>query len=513
MAWKDFSELAPQLTQGEINFEKKKRLVGLILGPLGFAVCWFLTPLPHVTPLGMRSLAIFCWAVIWWITEAVPIPVTSLLLLPLIAVCGLFPYEKALGYWGHWTNLFLFGAFLIGHAMEKYGLTRRVSLTLVASRLVRGRPWRLLVLFLLANIGIGAFTSNAVDAILFTSIGIGLLRLLSVEPGSSFGTAMFLGIAWATNIGGKLTPSGSVPNMVAVGLAAAAGYRIGYAQWFIANLPFTILQTVAMLCVLRLFLSRKDQEYVLPTELIRDEVRKLGPFSRGEKIACAALATALTLWILPDILPLLLGRTHPLAVWSTTRLNWGVVALLVGGSLFVIPIDWKARKFVITWDEAMKNIEWGTMVLISGGIALGDLIVDKRVGLGELFSAGVARIAGGDTPSYLVIFGIILITVVLSQVTSGVAIVSAMGAIALVVAPTLRLNPIALLVTISLAANMGYTLPSSTPPNAIVFSSGYVRIVPMFLRGSILALIGIILLSLTGYSMANWVFPWPPPSG
>jgi sodium-dependent dicarboxylate transporter 2/3/5 len=100
---------------------------------------------------------------------------------------------------------------------------------------------------------------------------------------------------------------------------------------------------------------------------------------------------------------------------------------------------------------------------------------------------------------------------VLSQATSGVAIVSALGAVALVVAPTLRLNPIALLVTISLAANMGYTLPSSTPPNAIVFASGYVRIVPMFLRGSILALIGIILLSLTGYRMANWVFPWPPP--
>jgi sodium-dependent dicarboxylate transporter 2/3/5 len=322
---------------------------------------------------------------------------------------------------------------------------------------------------------------------------------------------MFLGIAWATNIGGKLTPSGSVPNMVAIGLASSVDYRIGYAQWFLANCVFTGLQTLAMFVVLRTFLSRKDQEYEVPRDRLREELKQLGPFSRGEKIACGALATALTFWILPDIVPLVLGRTDPVAVWFTTRLNWGVVAMLVGCSLFLIPVDWKARRFTITWDEAIQNVEWGTIALTSGSIALGELIVDRNVGLGALFNAGVTQIAGANTPPFLVISGIIVATVLFSQVASGVAIVSALGAVALVVAPTLRLNPIALLVTISLAANMGYTLPSSTPPNAIVFASGYVRIVPMFLRGSILAVIGIVLLSLTGYQMADWVFPWPLP--
>jgi sodium-dependent dicarboxylate transporter 2/3/5 len=141
------------------------------------------------------------------------------------------------------------------------------------------------------------------------------------------------------------------------------------------------------------------------------------------------------------------------------------------------------------------------------------LIANKDVGLGGLLSAGISSIADSRPPQYLLILGIIVATTVLAQVTSGVAIVSAMGPIALVVAPALELNPIALLVTISLAANMGYTLPSSTPPNAIVFASGYVRIGPMFMRGAVLAIVGIILLSLTGYSMANWVFPWTPPGG
>src|SRR3990170_110294 len=152
MSWKDLSELASQLSEGEIRFEKKKRLVGFFLGPLAFVAVLLMDPLQNVNQLGMRSLAVFCWAVIWMVTEAIPIPVTSLLLLPLTVICGIFPYQRAFGYWGHWIILFLLGAFLIGHAMDKYGLTKRVSLVLISSRFVAGKPWRLLVLLLMANI-------------------------------------------------------------------------------------------------------------------------------------------------------------------------------------------------------------------------------------------------------------------------------------------------------------------------------------------------------------------------
>jgi sodium-dependent dicarboxylate transporter 2/3/5 len=513
MAWKDLYQLSAQMSAAEIRFEKRKRLTGLFLGPALFLLAWFWPPLPHVSPIGMRALAIFSLAVVWWITEALPIPVTSLVILPLTVVCGVFPYQRAFGYWAHWTNLFLIGAFIIGATMEIHGLTRRISLSLVASRFVGGNPWRLLVLFLLANIITGAFTSNTVDAVLYMSIGLGLLKALNIAPGSGFGSAMFLGIAWATNIGGKLTPSGSVPNMVAIALAGSSGYRVGYLQWFVANFTFTALQTCAMLLILRSFLSRKDREFRLESGRVKEELNKLGPFTRGEIISCGAILAALFFWTLPDVVPMVLGRDHPLSMWLTTNLNWGVVALLVACSLFVIPIDWPSRRFAMTWDDAVANIEWGTLALVAGSLVVGDLIADKQVGLGQLLSAGFSGIAAAQPPQFLLILGVIVVTTVLAQVTSGVAIVSAMGPIALVVGPSLGLNPIALLVTISLAGNMGYTLPSSTPPNAIVFASGYVRIVQMFFRGSLLALTGIILLSLTGYKMASWVFPWPPPGG
>ena len=165
----------------------------------------------------------------------------------------------------------------------------------------------------------------------------------------------------------------------------------------------------------------------------------------------------------------------------------------------------------MTWEEAVANIEWGTLALVAGSLVVADLIADKDVGLGQLLTAGVASISGSQPSPYVLIPGIIVLVTVLAQVTSGVAIVSAVGPIALVAAPALGLNPIGLLVTISLAANMGYTLPSSTPPNAIVFASGHVRILQMVLRGSMLAAVGIVLLSLTGYVIASRVFPWPPP--
>ena len=113
MAWKDLSELAPQLTEGEVRFERNKRLIGLFLGPLCFLLVLLSPPLQHVTPVGMRTLALFTWAIVWWITEAIPIPVTALMVLPLSVILGILPMEKAFSYWGHWTVMFLLGAFIL----------------------------------------------------------------------------------------------------------------------------------------------------------------------------------------------------------------------------------------------------------------------------------------------------------------------------------------------------------------------------------------------------------------
>lgn len=511
MAWKDLSELAPQLTEGEIRFEKKKRVVGLVLGPACFAAALLSPPLEQVTPLGMRTLALFTLAIVWWISEAVPIPVTSLLVMPLSVILGILPYEKAFGYWSNWTVIFLLGAFILGHAMQLHGLTRRFSLSLVASRLVGGSPWRLLVIFLIANTVVTGFISNSVSAVLFLSMGLGLLATLRIQPGSAYGMAMFLGIAWATNIGGVLTPSGTPTNMIAIGLAQPLGYRIGYLQWIFTTFPFTLIQMIAMFAVLRFYIPREEINRELDQESIRAELKRLGPFSRGEKFAAWTLGVTLFFWILPDIAPLFLGPTHPVSVWLLARLNWAVVALLIPSCLFVLPTDWKARKFAMTWDEAVRNIEWGTMALVAGALAVGEMVASREYGLGTFFASSVSSVAGPETSRYVFLLIAITLAVVLTNLATNVAVISMLGPIALSVAPGLGLNPIALIVTLSIASCVGYSTPMANPPCAIVFASGYVRILPMFQRGLVLAGIGILLLSLVGYPVADWMLPWPLP--
>jgi len=506
MSWKDLSELAPQLSTAELSFEKKKRLIGLFLGPSLFVLALLSSPLPHVTPTGMRTLAIFAWAVAWWMTEPVPLPVTALLTLPLFVLLGVLPLERALGYWAHWVVIFMLGAFIIGYAMEKYGLTRRVSLHLIASRLVAGSPWRLLVLFLSANTIVTGLISNTVVAVLFTSMGLGLLEILKAKPGSRYGLALFLGVAWASNIGATFTPSGTPTNLIAIALAQQAGYQIGYVQWFLGTAGFTVIQTIAMFVVLRMFLRKEDLQYHVPRESILEELRKLGPMSRGEKFATAAICMALTLWVLPEVSSMALGRAHPVAQLISARLNWGLAALMVGLSLFLMPLDWKNRKFVLSWGETVNNVEWGTMALIAGALAVGETVGNATLGLGEFFGYAVSLISGPETSRYVFLLGTVSLSVFLTNLATNTAIISFLGPIALSVAPIVGLNPVALIVVVSLSSCIGYSLPSSNPPCAIVFASGYVRIFSMAFRGSVLSAIGIILLSLIGYPIAEWVF-------
>jgi sodium-dependent dicarboxylate transporter 2/3/5 len=274
-------------------------------------------------------------------------------------------------------------------------------------------------------------------------------------------------------------------------------------------LPFAALQMAGMLALLRYFLPREELGRPISSDSVREDLRRMGPFGRGEKFAAGALLVAVMLWALPDLVPIWLGQAHPVSVWLRDRLNWGVSSMLVATSLFVMPIDWRQRKFAMTWSEAAKNIEWGTAALVASALAVGEMIGDNEVGLEKFFSYSVTSLGGPEASRSLFLFATIVITVVLTNLVTNVAVISFMAPIALSVAPSLGLNPIALTTTISFASTVGYAFPMANPPCAMVFASGHVRIVPMFVRGSLLSCIGIILLSFGGYPLVDRIFPWP----
>ena len=513
MSWNDLAEMAPRLSEAEIHFEKRRRLIGLVLGPVLFGIVLLSPPLEHVTPVGMRTLGIFLWTVTWWISEAIPIPATALFSMALLAVCGILPVQEAFNYWANWVNIFLIGAFIIGHAISVHGLTRRLAYRMISSPLIAGNPWRLLILFGAGPAMFSALISNVVSTMIFLSIALGLMETLRFPQEGRYGEALCLSIAWGAAMGGIVTPVGSPPNLIVIGLlegvSSPLGYRIGFAEWTAVCLPVALVGLVAMFLVIR-YIHRPETTglHVSPVA-IQQELGKLGPMKRGEKIAAGALLVAVFLWVLPDLARVLLGREHTASVWLTGHLGWQVSAILVATSLFLIPVDWKKRKFAMNWPEAVKGIEWGTLSLIGGALALGTVLAHRTLGLGEFFAQSISSLAASGTSQFLFVLGGVVFTILLTNLASNVAVSSMVGALALAAVPSTGLNPLALMVPIALASSMAFSLPMATPPNAIVFASGQVRITNMFKSGGILSLLCIGILSLFGFILAEWIFPYP----
>jgi len=510
MRWAGLAEIAPMLSEAEIRFEKQRRFVGLLLGPVLFGLALMGPPLEHVTPLGMRTLGVFLWTVIWWITEPLPIPATAFFSLALLVVCGILTVPEAFGYWANWVNIFFIGAFIIGHAMSLHGLTHRLAYRMVAFPWLAGSPWRLLVLFGLGPALLSAVLSNVVTSMIFLSIALGLAETLQFPRNSRYGEALFISIAWGAGIGGIITPVGSPPNLIAIGLLSPLGYRVGFVQWTVAALPVAIVALIAMFLIIRYGIGPKIGDWKITPTFVHEQLSRMGPMQRGEKIAAGALGVGIILWMLPDLAPLFLegGRKHPLSAWLTGHLDWSVSAILVATSLFLIPVDWKQRKFAMTWPEAVKGIEWGTLSLIAAALALGNVIADKQKGLGTYFSETLSSLAAPGTSHVLFLLVLITSAIFLTNLASNIAVVSMVGALAVALGPAAGLNPAALTVTVALASSMAFSLPISTPPNAIVFASGQIRVSTMAKSGTMLSLICVLLLLVFGLSLAEWLFPW-----
>jgi sodium-dependent dicarboxylate transporter 2/3/5 len=389
--------------------------------------------------------------------------------------------------------------------MNLHGLTRRIAYRIASSQLVCANPWRLLVAIGLGSAIMSSLLSHVVTTIIFISITTGLVKTLGFAQGSRYAEALFLAIAWGSNMG-VVTPVAAPTNLIAIGVAQSMGYRIGFLQWVVICLPVFAIMLLAMFLVLRYVIRPDMPDLGTSAAALGEEVRKLGEMSRGEVLSGLVFVVAMLLWILPDVLSLVLpgGRQHPVSAWTTQHLDWSVTAALMAASLFVIPIDWKSRRFVMTWDEAVKAVEWGGLFLIAAALALGNTIASRTLGLGGFFEQAMSSVvsSGGQ---FVFVLGVVAFTVIVGSLVSNIAIIGMVGALVPVVAPAAGVNPAALLVAAAIAANMDFALPVGTPPSAMVFSTGYVRIGSMVKGGSILALLSIPLVATLGFYLASWV--------
>ena len=510
---------AGRLSPAEERFERRRRTVGLFLGPLLFAVV-LLIPF-DLEPNQHRLAAILALVVAWWITEAIPIPMSALVGVALVALLEATPppeegdaaTDVAFGAFSDDTIFLFIGSFIIAESMVVHGLHRRLAFRVLSMKGVGGSTYRIILAFGLIGALTSPVMSNTAGAAMMLPIALGVMavvggmvtRQLEGEHDVErlrFGAALMLVITYSITVGGLLLPIGSPPNLIGRDLLESeTGEPITFLEWFAMALPIVVVMFVAVVIIVML-MNRPEVKHVEGVEeYVAEERRKLGPLTRGEKNTLLVLALALIGWFLPGVVGIFAGDDSDAYTQVSEAANEGTVAIIAAALLFLLPVDWSQRKFTLNWNQAAR-IDWGTVLLFGGGIVLGTML--SETGLAEQIGTSISDALGVSN-----VFGItvvvVIIAVLISETTSNTASAAIVVPIAISIAVSADVNPTIPALAAIFAANYGFMLPVSTPPNAIVYSSGLLPITRMIKAGFVFDIIGAVLCIAGVTVMANLV--------
>jgi sodium-dependent dicarboxylate transporter 2/3/5 len=454
---------------------------------------------------GRATAGVAVWMATWWFTEAIPVYATALLPLVLLPLLRAATMKAAAAPYAHELIFLFMGGFLLALAMERWGLHRRIALT--ALRVAGDRPVHVVGAFMAVSAGLSMWVSNTATAIMMLPVALSVIELVAQgsapgephwAPGSpvrSFAIALLLGIAYAASIGGVATPIGTPPNLFLLSYVQEHLDReISFVRWMALSLPLVAL----FLPITWLLLTRVLHPVRLPRieggpALVGQALRDLGPMSRGERIVLGVFLLTSGLWITRPLLTgIELAGIRPLA-----GLTDAGIAMLAALLLFVAPVDRRAGTFALDWDTAVK-LPWGILILFGGGLSLAAAI--QQNGVAELIGSQASAFAG--VPSWITVLAVVAGIIFLTELTSNTATTAALVPVLATVAPGLGFDPLLLVVPAAVSASCAFMLPVATPPNAVIFGSGLVRIPDMVQAGFWLNLIGIALVTLFTYAVA-----------
>ena len=495
------------VSEGDPRSYSPRQRFGLFLGP-ALLLLMLLLPAPAgMTPAAQKMAGVALLMATWWMCESIPIPATSLLPIALYPLLGIMHTKRATApYADHLIFLFM-GGFILALAMQRWNLHRRIAMNIV--RVVGFSPGRLILGFMVATAALSAFVSNTATAVMMMPIGLaiishvveegkkeGLDREIDFSPEHfAFGINLMLGIAYAASIGGIATLIGTPPNTVLAGyIQKTYGYEISFAAWLKVGVPLTlVLLPLCWLWLTHFAFPMKLQRVPGGRELIDEELREMGPMNRGERwTALVFLLTALG-WIFRKQL----GFLFP----EPKMVTDAAIAMTGALVLFLIPVDMKRNTFVMDWHWAAK-MPWGVLVLFGGGLAMAEGF--KVTHLAAWIGSQVALLQ--KAPMVLLIAVVAILIIALTEMTSNTATAAMSMPILAAVAVGLGQNPLLLCIPGAVAASCAFMLPVATPPNAIVFGSGYVTIPQMVRAGMGLNVICVALVTAVTYALVIPVF-------
>lgn len=488
--------------QRNSTFDRRRRLIGAICGPICALLVW-LTPISSLSPEVHRLLAIMTLVCLWWITEPVPIPVTSLVGPSLCVIFGVVKMKEAFAAFANPTIFLFMGGFIIAKAMMVNGIDKRISYGIVSMRWVGDSPRRIFFAIGLACMLCSGWISNTATAAMMFPIALGLLeaiREMMAEKGKTinlktykYATGLMLMTAYACSIGGVLTPIGTPPNIIMLGfLDEMSHINVGFFQWMIWGFVAMIVYFVIAYLILSKMFPADVKRIEGAHEFVERRRQALGKWTLAQKNTMVGFILAVVLWVTPGILSMVLGSSSPVLKTYNHHFPEAIAAMLGALVLFFLPggknEEGKPRP-VISWKQAVEGIEWGTLLLFGGGLAMGGMMYS--CGLSQWIGDNIVSWMGGQ-PSQLTLIAVFcVVSLLMSELTSHTAATNMVGPLAIGAAVAAGFSPVPVAVGVALSASLGFMLPVSTPPNAIVYASGYVPITKMIKSGVIIDFIGI----------------------
>ncbi len=435
--------------------------------------------------------------VIWWITEAVSISVTALLPLVLFPSLDVMGISEVGANYGSPIIFLFFGGFVLALALEKVNLHKRIALNII--RITGTTPNKVVLGFMIATAALSMWISNTASTVVMLPIAMSVIGLLvNDEDGftksdQNFALSVMLGIAFSANAGGIATVIGTPPNSVLIGLLENQyNIEISFLKWMTFGLPFSILLLgICYLVLVKWMFPNKQLKFNASREVIQIELEKLGPTSGKEKMVMVIFGITVFLWIF---------RTVINSIFPALGLSDTIISMMGAISLFAIPYNFKKSDFIIVWNDTQK-LAWGILILFGGGLALANGMSSS--GIVDVVSNAIA------TSELSILFTaslLILLMLFMTELMSNVALVAVLAPVVAGIAIGLDIPMLHLLIPVTIASSCAFMLPMATPPNAIVFASGYIEVKQMARVGIILNLISVVLLVLMFQFILPFIF-------
>ncbi|WP_161890580.1 SLC13 family permease [Pontibacter russatus] len=466
-----------------------RRNIGLLLAPVLALLVWWLTP---VLPYEARAVAtIMAFCLVFWMTEVIPLSMTAFLGVLLAVLLGIADINTAFQNLGHPIILLFIGSFLLARSMTRHGLDKRIALYILSRPFFQKSLFRLFLGFSSISFLLSMWVSNSVTVAMLLPLMLGVTQLVcQPEQGRSPAVYFLLGIAYSASIGGISTIIGSPPNLIGVNYLEQQGITIDFLEWMLLALPIALTMYGLMVLYMHFFLRKCSYNQSTVQAYVAEHQQQQHKLKQGEKVTMSVFLVAVVLWLSPGVFNLL-GLQEAYAFMSTYFAE-STVAILAALLLFLIPPGRENNgEGTLTAPDLVK-IDWDTILLFGGGMALGQLVV--TAGLADVIGRSITTFVD-PAQQMLLVFGLVTMVLLLTEVSSNTAIAITFVPIIIGVLQGLHLPLLYPVLGVVVACSFAFMLPIATPPNAIIYGSKQVPVGEMVRAGVFLNAIGSVVIT------------------